>query len=386
MTDQVVDNIVAILRDLGVPDDQIERAREDGTGALVALYADHAFVPGKERLTRVQVAERAGIELEEAAVFWRSLGFPDVGDDEAIFTEADVEVLKRVKTLIDSGVIKRDLALQMTRVMGRATAQIAAAQLDTARRAVGAESIVSLTPILAGAPGLIDDLEKWIVHIWRRHFAAEVKRAAMQLALGEEDTAVVGFADLVGFTGISQQMDEAELAAAVSQFESIAVEVVGRHEGRVVKMIGDEVMFEAVTPKDGAGIALDLVDAIDADATLPDVRVGLAWGPASRNQGDLFGTAPNLASRLVDEAYPSSVLVSDSIRDALEETEGFAFRGVRPRNLKGFGRTRYWVLRREGAEDERPRMEAVRRPADRAARPAVPRPGARTPVVTSAAS
>jgi adenylate cyclase len=348
------DNIVAILRGLGVTDDEIERARKEGTAALVALYADHGFVPGKERLTRLEVAERAGIALEEAQAFWRSLGFADVGDDEAIFTEADVEVLKRVKTLIDSGVIDRDLALQMTRVMGRATAQIAAAQLDTARRAVGAESLASLTPILSGAPGLIDDLEKWIVHIWRRHFAAEVKRAAMHIATGEEDTAVVGFADLVGFTGISQQMDEAELAAAVSRFETIAVEVVGRHDGRVVKMIGDEVMFEAIAPKGGADIALDLVDAIQADDTLPDVRVGLAWGPASRNQGDLFGTAPNLASRLVDEAYPSSVLVSDSIHDALAETPGYAFKGVRPRNLKGFGRTRYWVLRREGAEDERP--------------------------------
>jgi adenylate cyclase len=245
----------------------------------------------------------------------------------------------------------------MTRVMGRATAQIAAAQLDTARRAVGAESLASMTPILSGAPGLIDDLEKWIVHIWRRHFAAEVKRAAMQIAAGEDDTAIVGFADLVGFTGISQQMDEAELAAAVSRFESIAVDVVGRYDGRVVKMIGDEVMFEALTPKDGSHIALDLVDAISADDTLPDVRVGLAWGPASRNQGDLFGTAPNLASRLVDEAYPDTVLVSDTVHEALESETGYAFKSVRARSLKGFGRTRYWVLRREGADDERPRLK-----------------------------
>jgi adenylate cyclase len=354
VTDPVVDNIVAVLHDLGVPEEQIEQARQDGTGPLVALYADHAFVPGRERLTRLEVADRAGIDLEEASAFWRSLGFPDVGDDEAMFTEADVEVLQRVKTLIDSGVISRDLALQMTRVMGRATAQIAAAQLDTARRAVGAESIASLTPILSGAPGLIDDLERWIVHIWRRHFAAEVKRAAMHIATGDEDTAVVGFADLVGFTGISQQLDEAELAEAVSRFETIAVDVVGRHDGRLVKMIGDEVMFEAVAPKNGADIALDLVDAIQADGTLPEVRVGLAWGPASRSQGDLFGTAPNLASRLVDQAYPGSVLVSDTIHDALEEEHAYAFRAVRARSLKGFGRTRFWVLRREGAEDDHP--------------------------------
>ncbi len=354
MTEHVEDNVVALLREREVPDEEIERARSEGPGALVALFADRAFVPGTERITRLEVADRVGIDLDEAAAFWRSLGFPDVGDDDAIFTEADVEVLKRVKLLIDSGVIDRDSALQMTRVLGRATAQIAAAQIDIARRALGADSLPALAPILAGLPALIDDLEKWIVHVWRRHVAAEAKRAAMHMSAGEEDTAVVGFADLVGFTGISQQMDEAELASAVSRFEQIAVEVVGRHDGRTVKMIGDEVMFEAVSPKHGAEIALDLVEAIDADGTLPDVRVGIAWGPASRNQGDLFGTAPNLASRLTDEAYPGTVLVSDSIHDTLEDAPGYVFRSVRPRSLKGFGRTRYWVLRREGAEDKRP--------------------------------
>ena len=357
MAEQVDDSIVAILRGIGVPDDEIEQTRKQGTSALVSLYADRAFVPGKERLTRLEVAQRAGIDLGEAREFWRSLGFPDVGDDEAIFTEADAEVLKRVKLLMDSGVIDRDSALQMTRVMGRSLAQIAAAQLDTARRAVGAESVAAMAPILLGAPQLIDDLEKWIVHIWRRHFASEVKRAAMYITSGDEDIAVVGFADLVGFTGASQQMDEAELAAAVSRFEQIAVEVVGRYEGRTVKMIGDEVMFEAVTPKDGADIALDLVDTVSADEALPDIRVGLASGPASRSQGDLFGTAPNLASRLVDEAFPGAVLVSDTIHEVLDEVDGLAFKAVRPRNLKGFGRTRYWVLRREGAEGERPRWK-----------------------------
>ena len=357
MAEQVEDNVVALLRDLEVSDEEIEHARRGGAGALVALFADRAFVPGDERITRLEVAERVGIDLDEAAVFWRSLGFPDVGDDDAIFSEADVEVLKRVKLLIDSGVIDRDSALQMTRVMGRATAQIAAAQLDTARRALGADNVASLAPILSAAPQLIDDLEKWIIHIWRRHVAAEVKRAAMHITSGEEDTAVVGFADLVGFTGISQQMDEAELAAAVSRFEQIAVDVVGRYDGRTVKMIGDEVMFEAVSPKAGADIALDLIDAIEADGTLPDMRVGLAWGPASRSQGDIFGTAPNLASRLVDEAYPDTVLVSELVHDALADTPGYAFRSVRPRNLKGFGRTRYWVLRREGAEAERPKWK-----------------------------
>jgi adenylate cyclase len=361
VTDQRDDDIIGLLRSVDVSSDEVDAAAKDGRGALIALYADRAFVPGKERITRIEVARRAGIDLEQAAALWRALGFPDVSDNEPIFTEVDVEVLERAAQLMALGVIDSDLALQMARVIGRATAQIAAAQVDTATRAVG-DDAPELPPLLAQVPVLMDDIEKWIVHIWRRHFAAEIKRAALQIAAGDSGTAVVGFADLVGFTGISQQMDEEALAHAVSAFESAAVEIVGRHYGRVVKMIGDEAMFEAPDAGAGARIALDLVDAISADDGLPDVRVGLAAGPALRNEGDLFGVAPNLASRLTDEAYPGAVLVSESVHEALEEEPGFAFKAARPRSFKGFGRTRFWVLRREGEEEKRP---AWRRPIER---------------------
>lgn len=358
MSEQFTENVVSLLETLDVPGEDIEEARHQGPGELIALFADRAFVPGTQRLTRVEVAERAGIDVEQAAQFWRALGFPDVGDDERMFTEVDVEVLGRIAQLMKLGVIDPDLALQIARVIGRSTAQIAAAQVDTVRRAVDPEHAEALPALLNSAPSILGDLERWLVYIWRRHFAAEAKRAAMQIAAGEAGTAIVGFADLVGFTGISQQMDEFELANAVSRFEQTAVELIGRHGGRVVKMIGDEAMFEASTPLAGAEIALDLVEAFaDPDDGLPDVRVGLASGAATRNQGDLFGTAPNLASRLVDEAYPASVLVSDSIHQALQDAPGFTFKSVRPRNLKGFGRTRYWVLRREGDEAPGPRWK-----------------------------
>jgi adenylate cyclase len=208
--------------------------------------------------------------------------------------------------------------------------------------------------LLGAAPLLLDHLEHWLVYIWRRHFAAEVKRTAVQFGANEAGATVVGFADLVGFTGLSRQLDETELAAAVAAFESTAVDRVGANGGRIVKMIGDEVMFETPTPKAGAETVLDLVEAFAADDKLPDVRAGLAAGPAIRNQGDLFGSAPNLASRLVDQAYPGTILVSDTIREALTEDEAFEFRAVLPRTLKGFGRTRFWVLRRTGAADAVP--------------------------------
>lgn len=350
----MTDGLRDTLSGLGATDEEIAEAEAGGVPALVALFAERTFVPGEERLTRSQVEERAGISDDDASAFWRALGFPDVPDGEPIFTEVDVAMLERVRDLLAAGLIDRDLALQMTRVMGRSMAQVAASLVDTVRGRAGVIGDDLPAPaILGSAPQLLDDIEHWLVYVWRRHFANEIKRAAAQMTSSGAGTAVVGFADLVGFTGMSRQLDEATLATAVSDFESTAVDRVGAHGGRVIKMIGDEVMFEAPDARAGAETALDLVHAFGNDPLLPDIRAGLASGPAIRNQGDLFGAAPNLASRLVDQAYPGTILVSETIHDALAGDPDYVFRTVLPRSLKGFGRTRFWVLRRSDEAGER---------------------------------
>jgi adenylate cyclase len=230
-------------------------------------------------------------------------------------------------------------------------ASVAAAQLDLVRSLGGGVSVQdarreAIVALVQARSVLLDVIERALVYMWRRHLADEAKRMAVAIDSSSGDF-VVGFADLVGFTALSAQMDQATLASAVSRFESTAVETVAGLSGRVVKMIGDEVMFEAQSPADGVEISLRLVEAFAADETLPDVRGGLAEGPATPYQGDLFGPAPNLAHRLVDVALPASVLVSGSVHDALEDDPRYEFSSVRPQSLKGFGRTRFWRVRRK---------------------------------------
>jgi adenylate cyclase len=157
----------------------------------------------------------------------------------------------------------------------------------------------------------------------------------------------VGFADMVGFTAISQQVDEKELAAMVDRFEELAYEHIPQDGGRVIKMIGDEVMFAADSPSDAARIALELVRVYAGDDKLPDVRVGLAFGPVLSWQGDLFGPTVNLASRLVNIARPGTVLISEGMAITLEGDQEFATHLLRPLPLKGMGRVRFAVLRRK---------------------------------------
>ncbi len=229
-------------------------------------------------------------------------------------------------------------------------ASVGAAQLDLVRQLGTGLSVQdarreAIVALVQARSALLEVIERSLVYMWRRHLADEAKRLAVAIdsASGEY---IVGFADLVGFTALSAQLDESSLAAAVSRFETTAVEVVAGLGGRVVKMIGDEVMFEASSDADGVEIALRLVEAFEADDTLPPVRAGVAGGAATPYQGDLFGPAPNLAHRLVDVALPATVLVSSSISKALEDDSRYEFHSVRPQVLKGFGRTRFWVARR----------------------------------------
>jgi adenylate cyclase len=160
----------------------------------------------------------------------------------------------------------------------------------------------------------------------------------------------VGFADLVGFTLLSQELSDQALADLVSRFEALAHETVTTRGGRVVKMIGDAVMYAVRDAETSAEIALSLSDAYADDDLLSDVRVGLACGPVVAKDGDYFGPVVNLASRIVNVAKPGTVLTSDEVHETLEDRDGLTWRPLRPRQLRDVGRVQLWSLSREGDE------------------------------------
>lgn len=332
------------------PDLEVTQLRETVDTAIEEL------VLGAERkLDRREVAEAAGVSLERAIRFWRAMGFPDVSDGVPAFTSTDVDMLRRVTELVASGVVEEDVTLQIARVMGRAASRIATAQVEVLRGWTQGDEVEEAATVgLERGTETLDDLETFLVYLWRRHLAAVTERQLIQALMGTDpgSTAVVGFADLVGFTASSQRMDERELAEAISAFETTAYDVIAAQGGRVVKMLGDEVMFSAPDAPDAAETGLRLVEAFLADERMPDVRVGLAAGAAVPHHGDIFGPAPNLASRLVDVAYPGTALVSADVRDAVEADERYFLKAVSPQRLKGFGRTPLWVLRRNRDPDD----------------------------------
>jgi adenylate cyclase len=306
---------------------------------------------GEPEFTGPEVAQQAGVDMEQARRLWTALGFPPIPDGERFFTRSDVAMLSGVCRLRDA-LGTPDSIIQLTRVTGQALARVADAQVATSAgqldlSQLAAEPEQAVNALVDRFKPLLPMLEPFLGYAWRRHLVAAMFRVA---ASGSNDSTregalAVGFADLVGFTAISQQLDERELASMVDRFEALAYEQITRRGGRVVKMIGDEVMFTADVAAVAAEIALALVDTYASDPTLPEVRVGLALGPTLSFEGDLFGSTVNLASRLVNIARPGTALVSDELAALLRNAGAFTLRSLRPLRLKGIGRAHVWVLR-----------------------------------------
>jgi adenylate cyclase len=143
----------------------------------------------------------------------------------------------------------------------------------------------------------------------------------------------VGFVDLVGFTPLSHRMGSRELSSFIGQFENRAFRLASDHGGRIIKHIGDEVMFVAIDPVAGCALALDLMNEFSSDGIQP--RGGLAYGDVVARQGDYYGDVVNLASRLADLAIPGEVLADDKVRRAAAGGP-LEFEGAGRRQLKGF--------------------------------------------------
>lgn len=282
-----------------------------------------------------------GLATELVTRLWIALGFPLAPDDDAIYTDEDVEALRYAGELISTGSVEPDLVVQLTRTMASSIARIAEAQLEVAveraRRRDADERVLIDQQVVERMPWLLG-------YIWRRHVEAAFGRA-VETAGAEEHVLAVGFADLVGFTAMSQELSEAALADVVTRFEALAHETVVRRGGRVVKMIGDEVMFSVDDPRAGVEIALSLVDAYSDDDLLQDVRVGLSCGGVLQLQGDLYGPPVNLASRIVGIARPRSVVVSEVVYETLADDPAYDWRSLRPRTFKGIGRVPIWRVR-----------------------------------------
>lgn len=313
---------------------------------------ESVLLGGEAVYTRKQAVELAGTDPDLANRIWRALGFPTQSDETVIFAESDVEALRITNSLLQEGILDEEGVVRFARAMGQTMARLADWQtsiLSTLLFKDGEEN--SANPLMGRVKELLPDVERLLLHIWRRQLAASTSRTLAVMSNGQDIVPnyyplIVGFADLVSFTTLSRELDEVELAGVVESFEETAADIVASGGGRVVKTLGDEVLYVADSAAEAADIALRLASGIRTHVEVPDVRVGVASGPVLTLHGDVFGTTVNRSSRLTSFARPGTVLIDDTLAGDLEGFEGLQVVQVRARHAHGLGLIQPYALRR----------------------------------------
>lgn len=313
--------------------------------APMLLPGRRIFGDDGSRLSTREISEQTGLDIDQVQRFHRASGLATVDDpDAAVFLRPDAEAAVHIKRFLDLG-IDPDQLMTVVRLLAEGLSRVAEAMRYTAvattmqhpgttelQMAQGAQVLVSAAAPLLG-PMVQDMLMLQLRHAMETEAVNANERAAGAPLPGARLVAIA-FADLVGFTRLGEIVPPEELEALANRLADAARDVAVRPV-RFIKTIGDAVMM--VSPNTTALLEamLTLVEATEADEALPQLRVGLAYGPAVSRAGDWFGSPVNLASRVTSAARPGSVLVSESAREEIGADGAFNWSFAKARHLKG---------------------------------------------------
>lgn len=324
--------------------------------AWAGEQVEEVLLGGPRRYTREQVRDHSGLTPEHATRLWNALGFPSVPDDEPAFTDADLEALQLTARLLGEDTFDETEELAIARTLGQTLGRLAEWQANLLRRRAVAEGRSEPEAVVRSAQELVPVLEQLQGYAWRRHLANTAGRMMGSLARpaeeqSDEHVTVVGFADIVGFTSLSRKVSESELRSLLEHFEAVGSTVVARHGGRVVKTLGDEVLFVVDDTAEALATALELHDEVPDDEGHLELRVGLARGPVLPRYGDVYGPTVNIAARLTSHARPGTVLVDDGLTDAIRSADlAYELRSVPPLSVRGYKHLKPHVLRRSRSD------------------------------------
>jgi class 3 adenylate cyclase len=329
-------DLIKYLDELGFTVDEMVEAER--RGRLFGLAGDVLLWSGPPIYTMATAAEQLGLSAEDVAHAWALLGLTVAGRDIPALSQADVDALATWVGF--KAVVGEDGAFGLLRVLGAAMARLAEAESTMIRTGTPdiqmththdelatAQAYRSVAEFVPRMGALIDIVHRHHLTSARTHFEGVIRDTSAAVVCG------IGFADLSSFTVLTQALTPAELSELLNQFAAAVSDVVHADGGRVVKFIGDEVMWVSATPARLVQTAVDLVDHPKARQEGLQVRAGLAYGTVLAINGDYFGNPVNLAARLVAAAAPGQILATSELHDELPDWPAVAHP---PLTLKGF--------------------------------------------------
>ncbi|MGH3967525.1 MAG: adenylate/guanylate cyclase domain-containing protein [Mycobacterium sp.] len=328
--------LIEYLDGLGFTTEQMAEAER--RGRLFGLGGDALQWSGVPIYSLARAAEVLQVPPEDVAHAWAMLGLTVADSDTPTLSQADVDALSTwfaFKT--DFGAAA---ASGFLRVLGAAIARLAEAESSMIRTGrpelwlghtgdelATAQAYRSVAEYIPRVGAMLDAVHRHHLTSARTFIEGVVAGPSSSLACG------VGFVDLSGFTALTQTLTPAELSMLLNGFSATVSDVVHDDGGRVVKFIGDAVMWVSPNAEKLAQAALDLVDHPRAREAGLQVRAGLGYGEILAINGDYFGNAVNLAARLVAAASPGQILAAAEVHENLPDWPATV---QDPLTLKGF--------------------------------------------------
>ena len=341
--------IVGRLRERGHTIEQIRRASESGQ---LAGYVQGMFAPQEGRYTLRQAAREAEIDEQLIERIYMSLGLSTLSVDA--ITEEDMEMLRYIAAMLNSG-LPEVAFLQLARVYGQTLAQIADAEVRLihiyVHEPMMREGIpgVQMAEAMEGLAGeLLPFAAPFMRYLHGRflgHFIEQdvIGHMEAELAGGVPEEGrmrvVIGFADLAGYTRLTEERGDEEAVGVVERFVE-AVQHSLPIDARVIKTLGDEVMVIGADALALTQWAVDFQAALSPDVPAP--RIGIHTGEALYRDGDYYGRDVNQAARVVARAAGGEVLVTRQVVDTASGvdtargTSGLRFELIGEIGLKGF--------------------------------------------------
>ncbi len=352
---------LALLQELsneGVSLEELRRAVNENR--LVLLPVERAFDSGTEHYTGPQIAEKAGLDPDFLRRLLRALGAPIPEDDEAMFTEADLEAARRAKLFLDAG-LPEEGVLETSRIIGISMANLADANRDLVGEVFtepGVDERELAQRYAAAAKAMSPLLGETLLHAYRIHLSEAIRQAVItetELAEGRlsgSDEITIAFADLVGFTRLGESLEIEQIGDLTGRLFKLASDA-AQPPVRLVKMIGDAAMFASRETQPLLDSVVGLVESAGTEE-IPPLRAGVARGQALGRGGDWYGRPVNLAARITNFAWPDTVVVDQAVKDSFAQTNGrpFDFSFAGRRRFKGIqGEVPVHRVRRAGASD-----------------------------------
>jgi adenylate cyclase len=315
-----------------------EMVEAERAGRLFGLAGDALQRSGRPAYSLRTAAEALGVPVHDVQRAWVALGLNIAQPDQLALSQADVDALATWAGL--NALVGDDRALALLRVTGASLERLAEAISSVVRAGLPSIQLLHTNDELATAEAyraiaeyipqmgaMIDAILRHHLTSARTHFEGVLRDTSQSVTCG------VGFADLSGFTALTQRLTPTELSDLLVEFGGTVSDLVHTDGGRVVKFIGDEVMWVTSSPELLVKVAVDLVEHPQAREAGLQVRAGLGFGEVLAIGGDYWGNPVNLAARLVAVAEPGQILATSDVRDQLTDWPAVE---QEPLILKGF--------------------------------------------------